>query len=157
VSRVVVLWAGIAGHTAAAFARRWLGRGDTVTVVSPRPDYNWVPSNIWVGVGLMKPAKVTFPLAPVYERAGTEFVQAAARELHPEGDSDAPSPYVIAGSADGKRSKVRCTHEARRQGQSRRGGSARARAGAGRRAWIVAPGVTPPSRRRHPAPAEHQP
>ena len=106
-SRVVVLGAGIAGHTAAAFARRWLGRGDTVTVVSPRPDYNWVPSNIWVGVGLMKPAKVTFPLAPVYERAGIEFVQAAARELHPEGDSDTPSPYVIAESADGTRSKVR--------------------------------------------------
>ena len=66
-----------------------------------------MPSNIWVGVGLMKPAKVTFPLAPVYERAGIELVQAAARELHPEGDSDAPSPYVIAESADGTRSKLR--------------------------------------------------
>ena len=73
----------------------------TVTVVSPRPDYNWVPSNIWVGVGLMKPAQVTFPLAPVYERAGIEFVQAAARELHPEGDDGDSSPYVIAEAADG--------------------------------------------------------
>ena len=80
-SRVVVLGAGIAGHTAAAFARKWLGSEHTVTVVSPRPDYNWVPSNIWVGVGLMKPAQVTIPLAPVYERAGIEFVQAAAREI----------------------------------------------------------------------------
>ena len=80
VSRVVVLGAGIAGHTAAAFSRQWLGREHTVTVVSPRPDYNWVPSNIWVGVGLMKAAKVTFPLAPIYEHAGIEFVQAAARE-----------------------------------------------------------------------------
>ena len=106
-SRVVVLGAGIAGHTAAAFARRWLGREHTVTVVSPRPDYNWVPSNIWVGVGLLKPAKVTFPLAPVYERAGIEFVQAAAREIHPEGERDDPSPYVIAEAADGTRSRVR--------------------------------------------------
>ena len=87
-SRVVVLGAGIAGHTAATFARKWLGRDDTVTVVSPRPDYNWVPSNIWVGVGLLSPAKVTFPLAPVYERAGIEFVQAAAREIHPEGERE---------------------------------------------------------------------
>ena len=78
-SRVVVLGAGIAGHTAAAFARKWLGSEHTVTVVSPRPDYNWVPSNIWVGVGLMKPEQVTIPLAPVYERAGIEFVQAAAQ------------------------------------------------------------------------------
>jgi len=105
-SRVVVLGAGIAGHTAAAFARSWLGRGHDVTVVSPRPDYNWVPSNIWVGVGLMKPAQVTFPLAPVYERAGIEFVQAAAREIHPEGDRDHSTPYVLAESADGGARKV---------------------------------------------------
>ena len=93
-TRVVVLGAGISGHTAAAFARKWLGRGDTVTVVSPKPDYNWVPSNIWVGVGLMQPAQVTFPLAPVYERHGIEFVQAAAREIHPEGDGSDSTPYV---------------------------------------------------------------
>jgi sulfide:quinone oxidoreductase len=105
-SRVVVLGAGIAGHTAAAFARRWLGRGDSVTVVSPRPDYNWVPSNIWVGVGLMKPAQVTFPLAPVYERAGIEFVQASAREIHPEGGGVDPTPFVTAERADGTSVRV---------------------------------------------------
>jgi len=94
VTRVVVLGAGIAGHTAAAFARKWLGRADTVTVVSPKPDYNWIPSNIWVGVGLMKPERVTVPLAPVYERHGIEFKQASAAEIHPEGDEHDPAPYV---------------------------------------------------------------
>jgi sulfide:quinone oxidoreductase len=93
-SRIVVLGAGVAGHTAAAFARKWLGREDSVTVISPRPDYNWVPSNIWVGVGLMKPERVTFPLASVYERAGIEFVQSAARTIHPEGDRNSQTPYV---------------------------------------------------------------
>jgi len=106
VSRVVVLGAGIAGHTAATFARRWLGRGDTVTVVSPNEAYNWIPSNIWVGVGLMKPAQVTFPLAPVYERHGIDFKQAAAREIHPEGDSGSPAPYVVIEAASGAREKV---------------------------------------------------
>jgi sulfide:quinone oxidoreductase len=105
-SRVVVLGAGIAGHTAAAFARKWLGSEHTVTVVSPRPDYNWVPSNIWVGVGLMKPAQVTIPLAPVYERAGIEFVQAAAREIHPEGDRDHPTPYVVVEPDGGATAKL---------------------------------------------------
>src|ERR1039458_1792523 len=104
-TRVVVLGAGISGHTAASFARRWLGRGDTVTVVSPNAHYNWVPSNIWVGVGLMKPSQVTFPLAPIYERHGVEFVQAAAREIHPEGDRDGASSYVTVGSANGAASK----------------------------------------------------
>src|SRR5579859_7819149 len=64
-SRVGVLGSGISGHTAAAFARRWLGREHSVTVVSPRDHYNWIPSNIWVGVGLMSPKQVTFPLRPV--------------------------------------------------------------------------------------------
>ena len=46
------------------------------------------------------------PLAPVYERAGIEFVQAAAREIHPEGDYDRSSAYVLAEAADGTRAKV---------------------------------------------------
>jgi len=94
-SRVVILGAGISGHTAAAYARKWLGKDDTVTVVSPNDSYNWVPSNIWVGVGLMGPQQVTFPLAPVYERHGIEFRQAWAREVHPEGDPGHLGPYVV--------------------------------------------------------------
>jgi sulfide:quinone oxidoreductase len=93
-SRVVVLGAGISGPTAASFAKRWLGPNDTVTVISPNSSYNWIPSNIWVGVGLMRPSQVTFPLAPVYQRHGIEFVHAAAREIHPEGDAADPTPYV---------------------------------------------------------------
>jgi sulfide:quinone oxidoreductase len=105
-SRIVVLGAGVAGHTAAAFARKWLGKDDSVTVVSPRPEYNWVPSNIWVGVGLMKPERVTFALAPVYERAGIEFVQGAARAIHPEGDVTSPDPYVTVALNAGGETRV---------------------------------------------------
>jgi len=94
-SRVVVLGAGVSGHTAAAFARKWLGRKHSVTVVSPKDYYNWIPSNIWVGVGLMTPEQVTFNLRPVYERAGIEFVHGAARAIHPEGDRTSPTPYVM--------------------------------------------------------------
>ncbi len=105
-SRVVILGAGISGHTAAAFARKWLGSGDTVTVVSPNETYNWIPSNIWVGVGLMSAGQVTFPLAPVYERNGIEFKQASAREIHPEGDAASPAPFVTIESAAGLTEKV---------------------------------------------------
>ena len=105
-SRVVILGAGISGHTAAAFARKWLGGDDTVTVVSPNETYNWIPSNIWVGVGLMGASQVTFPLAPVYERNGIEFKQAAAREIHPEGDAASPEPFVTIESGTGLTEKV---------------------------------------------------
>lgn len=42
-ARIVVLGAGVSGHTAAAFLRKWLGKRDQVVVVSPQPDYNWIP------------------------------------------------------------------------------------------------------------------
>lgn len=48
-ARVVILGAGISGHTAASFLRKWLGKNDDVVVVSPLSHYNWIPSNIWVG------------------------------------------------------------------------------------------------------------
>jgi len=75
VTRVVVLGAGIYGRLAQA-------------------GLQLDPSNIWVGVGLMQPAQVTFPLAPVNERHGIEFIQAPAREIHPEGDVGDPTRYV---------------------------------------------------------------
>ena len=93
-ARVVVLGAGIAGHTAAAFLRRWLPKRDEVAVVSPMPEYNWIPSNIWVGVGLLSKKQVVFPLAPVYQRAGIDFRQARAVALWPEGDAASATPAV---------------------------------------------------------------
>jgi sulfide:quinone oxidoreductase len=85
-SRIVILGAGISGHTAALHLRRKLGKDHVVTVVSPNADWNWIPSNIWVGVGQMEKKQVTFPLAPIYSRKGIEFKQAMAVSLRPEGD-----------------------------------------------------------------------
>jgi sulfide:quinone oxidoreductase len=93
-AQVVVLGAGISGHTAALFLRKWLGKNHSVVVVSPSANYNWIPSNIWVGVGRLKPHQVIFPLAPVYKRAGIEFRQARAVALHPEGSEANPHAYV---------------------------------------------------------------
>ncbi|HEX7461047.1 MAG TPA: FAD/NAD(P)-binding oxidoreductase [Dermatophilaceae bacterium] len=87
-ARVVVLGAGISGHTAALHLRRMLDATHEVVVVSPKADWNWIPSNIWVGVGRMTASQVTFPLAPVYVKKGIDFRQAKAVALHPEGDGD---------------------------------------------------------------------
>jgi sulfide:quinone oxidoreductase len=93
-SRVVVLGAGVSGHTAAAFLRKWLGKQDEVVVISPQPTYNWIPSNIWVGVGLMRKDQVEFPLAPVYKKHGIDFKQARAVALYPQGRNGSASPSV---------------------------------------------------------------
>ena len=63
-------------------------------VVSPNSQWNWIPSNIWVGVGKMTVKDVTFPLAPVYRRKGITYRQAKAVAVWPEGDSDDARPGV---------------------------------------------------------------
>ncbi|WP_297005114.1 NAD(P)/FAD-dependent oxidoreductase [uncultured Corynebacterium sp.] len=93
-ARIVIMGAGVAGHTAALHLRRQLGSGHTVTVVTPNAQWNWIPSNIWVGVGRMPKKKVLFPLAPLYRRKGIIYRQALAREIHPEGDADDPTPFI---------------------------------------------------------------
>ncbi|RMH66674.1 MAG: NAD(P)/FAD-dependent oxidoreductase [Calditrichaeota bacterium] len=93
-ARLVIIGAGIAGHTAALHARRKLGKQHDVIVIAPNSKWNWIPSNIWVGVGWMKPEQVTFELAPVYRKKNIEFKQARALSIHPEGDDGQSSPYV---------------------------------------------------------------
>jgi sulfide:quinone oxidoreductase len=94
-ARLVVLGGGIAGHTAATFAAKWLGNNHEVIVVTPNSRWNWIPSNIWVGVGEMSKDDVTFELAPVYKKAGITYKQAKAVSIHPEGNSNTDKPYVI--------------------------------------------------------------
>ena len=68
-----------------AFARERLHSRHEVVVISPNANWNWIPSNIWVGVGLMRGKDVTFPLAPVYRKLGITFVQGKALGIYPEG------------------------------------------------------------------------
>ncbi|TFC06322.1 NAD(P)/FAD-dependent oxidoreductase [Cryobacterium mannosilyticum] len=102
-SRVVILGAGVSGHTAALFLKRRLGRDHEVVVVSPNSQWNWIPSNIWVGVGKMSPDRVVFPLAPIYRRKKIDFRQARAVALRPEGDADNPQGAVDVVYTDPKR------------------------------------------------------
>ena len=103
-ARVVVLGAGISGHTSALHLRRMLGKEHQIVVVTPNSLWNWIPSNIWVGVGKMTTDQVTFPLAPIYARKGIEFHQALGVAIHPEGDADGRGPYVDVTYTDPTRS-----------------------------------------------------
>ncbi len=93
-AKVLILGAGISGHTAALAARRKLKKEHEVIVVSPNSKYQWVPSNIWVGTGRMTSKQVTFPLAPVYKKQGIIYKQAKAISIHPDGGETHSSPYV---------------------------------------------------------------
>ncbi|RUM62654.1 MAG: NAD(P)/FAD-dependent oxidoreductase [Sulfurimonas sp.] len=93
-ARLVILGAGVSGHTAASFAAKWLGNEHEVVVVTPNSKWNWIPSNIWVGVGEMSKEEVTFDLAPVYEKAGVTYKQAKAVSINPEGSDTIDAPFV---------------------------------------------------------------
>lgn len=109
-ARILILGAGVAGHTAAMYAKKML-RNHQVTVVSPNSKWNWIPSNIWVGVGKMRKEQVVFPLAPVYKRKKIEFHQAKAVAIWPEGDAQDSAGAVEVEYTDptkaGERTKIR--------------------------------------------------
>ncbi|MBF8455908.1 NAD(P)/FAD-dependent oxidoreductase [Kaistella sp. G5-32] len=93
-SKIVILGAGISGHTAAAHLRKKLGKEHEVLVVSPTHNYQWFPSNIWVGTGKMKAKDVIFPLEPLYKRKGIGYKQAKAVSFHPEGNAEENKGFV---------------------------------------------------------------
>ena len=109
-SKIVILGAGISGHVAASHLRRKLSKDHEVIVVSPNSNYQWVPSNIWVGIGRMKPKDILFPLAPLYKKKGIGYKQAKVMTFHPEGDQELDKPYVMIEYVDaehtGKKEKV---------------------------------------------------
>lgn len=93
-AKVVIMGAGVSGHTAATFLQDWIGKDHEIVVVTPNSKWNWIPSNIWVGVGEMSKEEVTFDLAPVYQKAGLTYIQAKAVSIHPEGGGDEANPYI---------------------------------------------------------------
>jgi len=93
-ARIVILGAGIAGHTAARHLNKLLGKQHEIVVVSPNAKWNWIPSNIWVGVGQMKEEEVTFDLAEVYAKTRVSFRQARALSINPEGKPGSALPFV---------------------------------------------------------------
>ncbi|WP_457610006.1 NAD(P)/FAD-dependent oxidoreductase [Lutibacter sp.] len=93
-SKIVVLGAGISGHTAVSYLSKALKKKHEVIMISPNSNFQWLPSNIWVGVGLMTIDQVKFKLAPVYKKLGVNYKQAKAISIHPEGDNKNTKGFV---------------------------------------------------------------
>ncbi|MCB0537379.1 MAG: FAD-dependent oxidoreductase [Bacteroidetes bacterium] len=93
-AKIVILGAGIAGHTAASHLRRKLSKQHEVLVVSPNSNYQWVPSNIWVGVNRMNYKDIIFPLAPLYKKKNIGYKQAKVVDFWPEGNESHTKGFV---------------------------------------------------------------
>ncbi len=93
-ARIVIIGAGISGHTVALNLKHLLKNKHEVLVISPNEYYQWVPSNIWVGTGHMKAEQVKFPLSKPYKKLNIIFKHAFARTIHPDGDSSTDKGFV---------------------------------------------------------------
>ncbi len=56
-AKVVVLGSGFSGHTAISFLRKDLGKEHEVVMITPNSKWQYIPSNIWIGVGKMSAKK----------------------------------------------------------------------------------------------------
>lgn len=93
--RVVVLGSSFAGMTGALEVRKHLDEKHEVVVLDPRPDFTFIPSLIWLPFGTRSADDVTFPLAPLYDKKGIEFVNEAAARV----DVDAHTVTTASGRA----------------------------------------------------------
>ncbi len=109
-AKVVVLGAGVSGHTAISYLRKNLSKEHEVVVVSPNSNYQWIPSNIWIGIGRMKATQCVFPLAPLYKKKNIKYIQAKVTTFHPEGDNEINKGFVnaeyVVGDKKGKTVKI---------------------------------------------------
>ena len=103
-AKIAIIGAGFAGHTAAVYLGKKLGRNHDVTVINRFKYFLYLPSLIWVGVNRMEPQKVQFPLKPIYDKINVKFIHGSATTIHPDEN------YLIAQKKDGT-GTVRVTYD----------------------------------------------
>jgi len=80
----IIIGSSYAGLAAALELRSRLPASQTVTVISLSEDFIFFPSLIWVVQGERELADISFPVRPVLEKAGIEFVLARLERINPE-------------------------------------------------------------------------
>jgi sulfide:quinone oxidoreductase len=83
-TKVLILGAGFAGHTAALHLSKLVRKEVDITVVSPGNRFTWFPSLVWVGNGTIAPESCRFQLAQVYERIGVDYIVGRAIAVYPD-------------------------------------------------------------------------
>ncbi len=81
-THIVILGAGIGGIPMAYELKDKIGSGDTITVVSNNPYFQFTPSNPWAGVGWRSRDDITIDLAPTFAKHGIAFKASGAKKLH---------------------------------------------------------------------------
>jgi sulfide:quinone oxidoreductase len=83
--RIVVIGGNFGGLTAALELKHELGADADITVISASGRFLFNPSLIWLPFGKRSASDITFPLEPVFDAHGINFVHAEATAIDPAG------------------------------------------------------------------------
>ncbi len=83
-SHIVIIGAGTGGTALAYEMRAALGKQHEVTVLNESENFQFVPSNPWLGVGWRKRDDISFPIGPHLERKGIHFIAQRVARIEPE-------------------------------------------------------------------------
>ncbi|MGC2047715.1 MAG: FAD/NAD(P)-binding oxidoreductase [Gallionella sp.] len=83
-AHIAIMGAGIGGMPAAYEMQEKLGKGDKVTVISDRENFEFTPSNPWMGVKWRNRKDIEFPVRTYLERKGINFISSGVKRVHPD-------------------------------------------------------------------------
>ncbi len=83
-SHIVILGGGIGGIPMAFEMHSLLKQGDSITVVSNSPIFQFVPSNPWVAVNWRTRENICIDLPPIMQAKGINFNATGATRVHPD-------------------------------------------------------------------------
>lgn len=81
---ILVLGSNFGGATVAFELKRKLKDKAAIKVISPTSNFTFIPSMIWVPFGKRKLTDISFPIQPVMEKKGIEFIRDSAVRVNPE-------------------------------------------------------------------------
>ncbi|MFM2408220.1 MAG: hypothetical protein RL358_962 [Pseudomonadota bacterium] len=83
-AHIIIMGAGIGGMPMAYEMKEKIRKGDKVTVISNSDNFQFTPSNPWVGVKWRDKEDVTFAVRPYLERKGINFISTGVKRVHPD-------------------------------------------------------------------------
>ena len=83
-AHIVIMGAGIGGMPTAYEMQEKARKEDQVTVISIGENFEFTPSNPWMGVKWRERKDTAFPVRSYLERKGISFISTGVKRVHPE-------------------------------------------------------------------------